>query len=63
MWEIEVLEAKLEELKEELNNPEYQSDYSKLTEVQSEIDSVEEELMEEMELWEHLMNEMNGNED
>ena len=52
-----------EELKEELNNPEYQSDYSKLTEVQSEIDSVEEELMEEMELWENLMNEMNGNED
>ena len=60
---IEVLEAKLEELKEELNNPEYQSDYFKLTEVQSEIDSVEEELMEEMELWENLMNEMNGNED
>ena len=47
-------EAKLEELKAELLRPEYQSSYSKLTEIQGEIDALEEEIMADMENWEEL---------
>ena len=47
-------EAKLEELKQELLNPMYQSSYSKLTEIQNEIDRMEEEVLEELQLWEEL---------
>lgn len=56
--ELEVKEAKLEELKVELLKPEYQSSYSKLTEIQNEIDAMEEEIMEDMENWEALSQEL-----
>ncbi len=56
--ELEVKEAKLEELKAELLKPEYQSSYSKLTEIQNEIDAMEEEIMEDMENWEALSQEL-----
>ena len=56
--ELEVKEAKLEELKAELLKPEYQSSYSKLTEIQNEIDAMEEEIMEDMENWEVLSQEL-----
>ena len=56
--ELEVKEAKLEELKAELLKPEYQSSYSKLTEIQNEIDAMEEEIMEDMENWEKLSQEL-----
>ena len=52
--EIEKLEAYIETKKEELLKPEYASSYSKLGEIQSEIDEKEEELMELMEEWESL---------
>ncbi len=32
--------------------PEYQSSYSKLTEIQNEIDALEEEILIDMEAWE-----------
>lgn len=44
----------MEALKAELLRPEYQSSYSKLTEIQAEIDSLEEEILEDMENWEAL---------
>ncbi len=46
-----VKEAKLDELKAELMKPEYQSSYSKLTEIQNEIDALEEEILIDMEAW------------
>ncbi len=52
--ELAVKEEKLERLKAELLRPEYQSSYSKLTEIQAEIDAVEEEIMVDMEAWEEL---------
>ena len=52
--ELAVKEEKLEQLKAELLRPEYQSSYSKLTEIQQEIDALEEEIMEDMENWEAL---------
>ena len=52
--ELAVKEEKLEALKAELLRPEYQSSYSKLTEIQAEIDALEEEIMEDMENWEAL---------
>ncbi len=52
--ELELKEAKLEELKAELLRPEFQSSYSKLTEIQNAIDAMEEEIMEAMEEWEAL---------
>ncbi len=52
--ELEAKEAQLEELKQELLNPQYQSSYSKLTEIQNNIDTMEEEIMEAMENWEEL---------
>ena len=50
--EIEKLEAKIDELKKELCKPEYASMYSKLSEIQGEIDATEEKLLETMEMWE-----------
>lgn len=52
--ELAEKEAKLETLKQELLRPEYQSSYSKLTEIQGQIDAVEEEILEGMEIWESL---------
>ena len=52
--ELAVKEEKLEALKAELLRPEYQSSYSKLTEIQAEIDALEEEILEDMENWEAL---------
>ena len=53
-----VTEAKLDELKAELLKPEYQSSYSKLTEIQNEIDAMEEAIMEDMENWEQLSSQL-----
>ena len=52
--ELAAKEEKLERLKAELLRPEYQSSYSKLTEIQGQIDAMEEEIMEAMEAWEDL---------
>ncbi len=52
---ISALESKLEELKNEINKPENQSDYIRLTELQEEIDSTEILLLEKMEEWENLV--------
>lgn len=52
--ELAVKEEKLDALKQELLRPEYQSSYSKLTEIQGEIDALEEEIMSDMENWEEL---------
>jgi ATP-binding cassette subfamily F protein 3 len=49
---IEELENRITELKEELCKPEYASMYSKLSEIQAEIDATEEELLETMDIWE-----------
>lgn len=56
--ELAEKEEKLEELKAELLRPEYQSSYSKLTEIQKEIDVMEEEIMNDMEAWEELSSEL-----
>jgi ATP-binding cassette subfamily F protein 3 len=52
--ELAEKEEKLEELKNELLRPEYQSSYSKLTEIQNAINALEEEIMTDMEVWEEL---------
>ena len=49
---IEELENRIDELKEELCKPEYASMYSKLSEIQGEIDAAEAELLETMSIWE-----------
>ncbi len=49
---IEELENRIDELREELCKPEYASMYSKLSEIQEEIDSAEAQLLETMEEWE-----------
>ena len=56
--ELAVKEEKLEELKAELLRPEYQSSYSKLTEIQEQIDALEEEIMADMEVWEELSSQL-----
>ncbi len=56
--DLAVKEAKLDELKEELLRPEYQSSYSKLTEIQNQIDALEEEILEDMEAWEELSSQL-----
>ena len=53
---IEELENRIAELKEELCKPEYASMYSKLSEIQEEIDAAEEELLETMDIWEGEQN-------
>ena len=52
--ELAAKEEKLEDLKAELLRPEFQSSYSKLTEIQGKIDAMEEEIMIAMEEWETL---------
>lgn len=56
--DLVVKEAKLDELKAELMKPEYQSSYSKLTEIQNEIDALEEEILIDMEAWEELSSQL-----
>lgn len=56
--DLTVKEAKLDELKAELMKPEYQSSYSKLTEIQNEIDALEEEILIDMEAWEELSSQL-----
>ena len=56
--DLAVKEAKLDELKAELMKPEYQSSYSKLTEIQNEIDGLEEEILIDMEAWEELSSQL-----
>lgn len=56
--DLAVKEAKLDELKAELMKPEYQSSYSKLTEIQNEIDAIEEEILIDMEAWEELSSQL-----
>lgn len=56
--DLAVKEAKLDELKNELMKPEYQSSYSKLTEIQNEIDALEEEILIDMEAWEELSSQL-----
>ncbi len=56
--DLAVKEAKLDELKAELLRPEYQSSYSKLTEIQNQIDALEEEILEDMETWEELSSQL-----
>ena len=52
--ELGLKEEKLEELKAELLRPQLQSSYSKLTEIQAQIDAMEEEIMVAMEEWAEL---------
>lgn len=56
--DLAVKEAKLDELRAELMKPEYQSSYSKLTEIQNEIDTLEEEILIDMEAWEELSSQL-----
>ena len=56
--DLAVKEAKLDELKAELMKPESQSSYSKLTEIQNEIDALEEEILIDMEAWEELSSQL-----
>jgi ATP-binding cassette subfamily F protein 3 len=56
--ELAEKEARLAELKEELLRPEYQSSYSKLTEIQKEIDAAEAEVLAGMEVWEELSSQL-----
>lgn len=56
--DLAIKEAKLDELKAELMKPEYQSSYSKLTEIQNEIDALEEEILIDMEAWEELSSQL-----
>ena len=56
--DLAVKEAKLDELKAELMKTEYQSSYSKLTEIQNEIDALEEEILIDMEAWEELSSQL-----
>lgn len=56
--DLAVKEAKLDELKAELMKPEYQSSYSKLTEIQNEIDALEEEILIDMEALEELSSQL-----
>ena len=56
--DLAVKEAKLDELKAELMKPEYQSSHSKLTEIQNEIDALEEEILIDMEAWEELSSQL-----
>ena len=58
--ELAVKEEKLEGLKAELLRPEYQSSYSKLTEIQGQIDALEEEIMADMEIWEELSSQLDA---
>ena len=56
--DLALKEEQLEQLKAELVKPEYQSSYSKLTEIQNQIDVLEEEIMTDMETWEELSSQL-----
>lgn len=56
--ELERKEQDLEKLKQELLKPEYQSSYSKLTEIQNQIDEMEKQILEDMENWESLSSQL-----
>ena len=56
--DLALKEEQLEELKAELMKPEYQSSYSKLTEIQNQIDVLEEKIMTDMEIWEELSSQL-----
>ncbi|MCC8167800.1 MAG: ATP-binding cassette domain-containing protein, partial [Clostridiales bacterium] len=56
--QLEAKEAELSRLKEELLLPEYASSYSKLTEIQAQIDALEEEVAADMEAWEELSSQL-----
>ena len=56
--ELAEKEETLKELQSELLLPQYQSSYSKLTEIQSQIDAMEEEIMAAMEVWEELSSQL-----
>ena len=56
--ELAIKEEKLYGLKAELLRPEYQSSYSKLTEIQNQIDELEEEILSDMEKWEELSSQL-----
>lgn len=56
--ELAEKEEKLDELKQEMLRPEYQSSYSKLTEIQNQIDELEALILEDMELWEELSSQL-----
>lgn len=51
---ITELEAKLDQLKTQQSLPENLADYQKLSELQEQIDTLEAELLEQMEVWEGL---------
>ena len=51
---INALEEKLDSLKTEQQSPENLADYQKLSELQSQIDECEEQLLEQMEIWEDV---------
>ena len=51
---LEEKEAQLENWKQELQKPENQSDYVKLGEIQEQIDTLEMEVLAEMEEWEQV---------
>ena len=57
---IENVESEISKEKDELVNPEYASAYTKLSEIQERIDSLEEQLMEYMEQWEEITKELEG---
>jgi len=52
--ELADLEAKVEEKKAEMLKPEYQSRYMKLSEIQEEVDKLDEALLLKMEEWEEI---------
>ena len=55
---ISSCEEKIEKEKAELVNPEYATAYAKLSEIQNNIDMLEEKLMEYMEQWEEVTHEL-----
>lgn len=55
---LEEKEAQLEHWKQELQKPENQSDYVKLGEIQEQIDTLEMEVLADMEEWEQVSSEL-----
>ncbi|MCD8068581.1 MAG: ATP-binding cassette domain-containing protein [Lachnospiraceae bacterium] len=55
---LEAKEAQLAALKEELLLPEHASSYTKLTEIQAQIDALEAEIAADMEVWEELSSQL-----
>ena len=52
---ISELEEKIEKLNSEMQDPKNLADYQKLSELQTQIDNFETQLLEQMELWEELV--------